>query len=85
MDATPGGETAEGKAFEPTPVSQEPVEEHLFPTPAAAVGEAANVEITSGDKILEVTPASEGLVSQDSIEERPSPASTSDVREASGT
>ena len=50
-----------------------------------AVGEAANVETTSGDKFLEVTPASEGLVSQDSIEERPSPASTSDVGEASGT
>ena len=84
MDATPGGETAEGKASEPNPVPQEPVGEHLSPIPAAAIGEAANVDTTSRDTILEVTPASEELVSQDIVEERPSPAATSEVREASG-
>ena len=84
MDATLEGETAEGKASEPNPVSPEPVEDYLSPTPAAAIGEAANVETTPGDTILEVTPASEELVSQDIVEERPSPAATSEVGEASG-
>jgi hypothetical protein len=85
MDATPEGETAEGKAFEPTPVPQEPAEEHLSSTPAAAIEEAADVETTIGDALSDVIPAPEGSTSQDGLEERLSPAPVTEVGEASGT
>jgi hypothetical protein len=84
MDATSGGETAEGRAFESTPVPQEPNEERLSPTPAAAIEETADAETTPGGAALDVAPAPEGSASQVDIEERPSLAPVTEVGEASG-
>jgi hypothetical protein len=84
MDATPGGETAEGKAVESTPVSQEPAAEHLSPSLTATIEEAAAAETTTGDAALDVAPAPEGSAFQANIEERPSLAPVTEVGESSG-
>jgi hypothetical protein len=43
------------------------------------------METAAGETILEVISAPEGPIPQDIIEERPSPAPTTEVGEASGT
>ena len=85
MDATPGGEIAEDEASRLAPDSQEPTEEHLSPPPAAAIGEAASMEIAAGETILEAISAPERPIPQDTAEERPSSVPPTEVGEASGT
>ena len=85
LDATSEGETAEDEASRPTMVSQEPIEEHLSPPSAAAIGEAASMETAAGETILEAISAPERPIPQDTTEERPSSAPPTEVGEASGT
>jgi len=84
MDATPGGEFAEGEASGSAPGPQEPVEEHISLPSAATVDEAARVETVAEGTVPEVIPAQEGPVSQDVLEDRPALTPTTEVGEAPG-